>query len=383
MNPHSFSLLGYLSVLLWLAVPALWLMRRRFGLPEWLALAIAILSLVFATINSRTHVNRIMEAKAPIADQLEVEAAKRKAVQKARGADVADIRFAEDGANDFIDKAGLNDDDRKYLNSLEGDGDPAWKKNKKTRGSTTEEDSGIDEKIGSEKAATGVSSDAIPTDENKRPDIVMTDAEKVIANRLDGINLTISRLAILLCIVMLIKNYLTSANIYASATFPLPIPASWRNSFTPLPTVIHRPQPPRRSLVDELAWITRRGEVFVCFTKDAAQFPDALPRLGKSKYPLDLLNVAGDLITDTFIFESLWYGRCCFVVDSPQRAKTLFTSICSQLEERQYARAVTNHSVHLVWNLDQILTDENITGFERIASGTGFSLFVCHESNSN
>jgi len=120
MNPNSFSILGYLGVLLWLAVPLLWLLRRRVKAPGWLALAFAVLSFVFATVNSRSHVSRIQaEAIETSADARMLEAAKLKAVEEARGGEVADVRFAEDGAGDFIDKAGMDDADRKYLESID------------------------------------------------------------------------------------------------------------------------------------------------------------------------------------------------------------------------------------------------------------------------
>ena len=112
MNPNSFSILGYLSVLLWLAVPLLWLLRRRIKTPGWLPLALAVLAFALATSNSRSHVNRIQAEVAEVSpDALMQEAAKRKAVEEAREGEVADIRFAEDGAEDFIDKAGMDDAD--------------------------------------------------------------------------------------------------------------------------------------------------------------------------------------------------------------------------------------------------------------------------------
>ncbi|MEI6176266.1 MAG: hypothetical protein WCS43_05190 [Verrucomicrobiota bacterium] len=384
MNPNSFSFLGYLSVLLWLAVPLLWLMRRRIRVPAWLPLLLAVLSLVLATINSRTHVARIeVESNVPIADQLMIEAAKRKAVQKARGADVADIRFAEDGSNDFIDKAGLGDAESKYLKKLEGADEPEWKKQKKTRGTEADEKASLDDTLGGKKVISGVSSEALPSDDAKRPPIMMSEAHQATAFRLNNINLSITRLAILLCILLLVVDYLRNANRYAHASFPLPLPASWRNAFTQLPAIVHRPQPPRRDITQELAWIVRRGEVFVCFTKDATSLPATLPRLGKSKFPVDLLHVDSDRVSDYFVFESLWYGRCCFVVDSPERATRLFISILKLLEERNVVRAQTTRSAHLVWNLDPSLSEQDIANFERLATNTGFSLFVCHENNSH
>jgi hypothetical protein len=379
MNPQSFSIIGYLSVLLWLAVPLLWLLRGRLRTPGWLPLVLAVVSLAFATINSRTHVARIEAAPAAeSANPLDADA-KRKALEQARKGDVADIRFAEDGADDFIDKAGMEDADRKYLESLDETAEPEWKKQKKQRGSTDQEEAGLDETLGGEEVISGVPADSLPPEEDERAAIILPEPDIAAAHRLDGLNLAASRVAILLGVVMLFVDYLTRANRYTRAFFPLPFPAAWRNAFTPLPAIVKLPEKPRRTLKEELAHITRRGDAFLCVTKDPAALPDNLPTLGKSGLPIDLLRADGDRITDTFVFESLWYRRSCFVVDSPQRAQTLFAEILKQLELRHASRAQAKHNVHLVWNLDELPGEKDLTTFERLASSTGFSLFHRHD----
>lgn len=381
MNPNSFSLLGYLSVLLWLAVPLLWLLRGRLRFPGWLALLLAIVSLVFATINSRSHVNRIEEERvAETVNELDAAAAKRKAVEEARGGEVADIRFAEDATGDFLDKAGMDEADRKYLDTIDESAEPAWKKQKKERGAAGAEEAGLDDTIGGEEVISGVASESLPAGDEQRPPIIMSGAHKATADRLDRINLNSARAAVLLGLLLFVVDYLSRANAYARASFPLPLPAAWRNAFSTLPAVVRRPQPPRRTLPEELAWLVRRGDVFVCFTKDAAALPDKLPVPGRPRRPVDLLRVDGDRISDAFVFESLWYGRSCFVVDSPQLANALFSSILKHLELRHSARACTKHTVHLVWNLDQHLHKDDLAAFELLASSTGFSLFLCPDS---
>jgi hypothetical protein len=383
MNPNSFSLLGYLSVLLWLAVPLLWLLRGRLRFPGWLALLLAVVSLVFATINSRSHVNRIEEERVgETVNELDAAAAKRKAVEEARGGEVADIRFAEDATGDFLDKAGMDEADRKYLDTIDESAEPAWKKQKKERGAAGAEEAGLDDTIGGEEVISGVASESLPAGDEQRPPIIMSGAHKATADRLDRINLNSARAAVLLGLLLVVVDYLSRANSYARAAFPLPLPAAWRNAFATLPAVVHRPQAPRRTLPEELAWLVRRGDVFVCFTKDAAALPDMLPVFGKSRRPVDLLRVDGDRISDDFVFESLWYGRCCFVVDSPQRAQTLFAEILKQLELRNTSRARTRYNVHLVWNLEHPPNEKDLVAFERLASPTGFSLFISTNSRS-
>jgi hypothetical protein len=380
MNPNSFSVLGYLSVLLWLAVPLLWFLRGRVKLPGWSFLALALLAFALATFNSRSHVSRIQAEVVEVSpDALMQEAAKRKAVEEAREGEVADIRFAEDGADDFIDKAGMDDSDRKYLDSLDESKEPAWKNRKKSRGEAAEEGDDLDDMLGGEEPAEKLSTDALPEEKETREPIIMSEAHVATAQRLNSINLNVSLYAILLGAVLLLIDYLTRANSYAQAAFPLPLPAALRNAFTPLPAVFTRPEKPRRNLTEELAHLARRGDAFVCFTKDAAALPESLPTLGKSSRPIDLLRAEGDRISDTFIFESLWYRRTCFVVD-PARAQTLLTEILKQLELRHAARARAKQNIHLVWNLAQPPNEKDLAAFERLAASTGFSLFLCNDS---
>ena len=380
MNPNSFSVIGYLSVLLWLAVPLLWFLRHRIKAPGWSFLALALLAFTFATLNSRTHVSRIQaEVNEASPDAVMQEAAKRKAVEEARSGEVADIRFAEDGTEDFIDKAGMDEADSKYLDSLDESKDPEWKKKKKSRGEAAEEGDDLDDMLGGEESTKKLSTDALPEEKAARPPIHMSAAHVATAQRLNSINLSVSFYAILLGIVLLIVDYLARANSYAQAAFPLPLPAALRNAFTPLPAIVTIPEKPRRNLAEELAHLARRGDTFVCFTKDPASLPESLPTLGKSSRPIDLLRADGDRISDTFVFESLWYGRSCFVVD-PSRSQTLLKEILKQLELRQAARARTRHNVHLVWNLAQPPNEKDLAAFERLASSTGFSLLFSTDS---
>lgn len=382
MNPNSFSILGYLSVLLWLAVPVVWFLRRRLTLPCWLALSLAAAAFLLATLNSRFHVNRIEVKQAQqTVNQLDIAASKRKAVEEARGGEVADIRFAEDGNDDFIDEAGMEDADKKYLDSIDESGDPAWKGKKKKRGKTEEDSGDLNDELGGKEAISGVKSDSLPTEE-KQPPIFMSDAHKATANRLDNLNLNASKLAVLLGMLILVVDYLTRANSYPRAFFPLPLPAAWRNAFFPMPASVRRPNPARRIIEQELAWLVRRGDVFIYFTKDATLLPATLPRLGKSGKPIDLLHVDSDRISDELIFESLWYGRSCFVVDSIDRINQLIGSIYLHIEQRHAARACAKQTVHVICNIDKELRDEDIAAFEAHARHTGFSLFISDDTNS-
>jgi hypothetical protein len=370
MNGNFFSLLGYLSVLLWLGVPFLWLLRKR---SHWLcpaALVLAVVSLVFAMINSETHVNRIMAE--PVASPSVTEDAKRKAAEQSRGANVADIRFAEDGAGDFLDKAGMDEADLKYMDRQDGASEPEWKKNKKTRSGADENDGSLDTMLGGEKAIDGVKTEALE-EKQEKPPILMSDAQLAMAHRLDGLNLTVIRLLILLAVVMLAVDYLTRANIHAQAIMPLPLPSSWLNAFTPMPPLVSRPNPPRRDMPGELAWLAKRGDCFVLLTDDASSVPESL---GKSRRPVSILRVDGAGISDDFVFEALWYGRSCFVVDSPERAASMFARFLELLEQRKKVGARVSQTAHVVWDMKRPPTDAELENFTRLAKATGFSMLT-------
>jgi hypothetical protein len=97
-----------------------------------------------------------------------------------------------------------------------------------------------------------------------------------------------------------------------------------------------------------------------------------LPRLGKKRRPVDVLRVDG--ISDEFVFEALWYGRSCFVVDSPERAVRMFSRFIELLEERKKVRARMSQTAHVVWDLKRALPDKELADFSRLAKATGFSL---------
>ena len=88
----------------------------------------------------------------------------------------------------------------------------------------------------------------------------------------------------------------------------------------------------------------------------------------------------GSEISDDFIFEALWYGRSCFVVDSADRADRMLERFLELLEERKKVRARVAQTVHVVWDAMHPLSESQTLAFARLAKSTGFSLFVCRNS---
>jgi hypothetical protein len=366
MSPNTFSILGYLSVLLWLAVPLLWILRHRFSTPGWLPLALALCAYLFATLNSRMHVSRIdAQAAENSSNPLEVAAAKRKALEDARSENVADIRFAEDGADDFIDKGGMDESEKKYLDHLQ----------KKQRGESAAESNDLENLIDTEKPAEQLSTEALPEEKETRKPILMSEPHVTTARKLNKLNLNATYIALLLGISYFFLDYLTRANSYARAAYPLPFPAAWRNALTPLPPVVSRPATPRRDLPAELAHLVRQGDVFFCVTNQTISLPETLPRLSKNIASLDVLRTDNPLITPDFVFESLWFGRACFLANAAQ-AQHILPVLLEKLTQRKTSRARAKRNIHLVWNLPTPPDAAFLTTFNHLASATGFSLFL-------
>ena len=79
--------------------------------------------------------------------------------------------------------------------------------------------------------------------------------------------------------VVIAGDWLRRANVYAEAYLPLPLPSGLVAAGRPLPAVVVRPEPPRRLVVEELAWLLRRGDSFLYLAPDSAAAEAALASL--------------------------------------------------------------------------------------------------------
>ncbi len=389
MNANFFSFYGYIGVLLWLSVPVLWWLSWRHRKSRLIcpaALAAALVAMGLAEINTKTHVDRIQPDQTAQAEAARATTdAKRKAMEETRGDEVADIRFAEDGSEDFLDKGGMEDSDLKYMESLGEGAEPEWKKKKKSRGEEGDEKKGLDAKLGGDQAVKGVDSSTFEEKKEKAP-IFMSDAHKVMADRLDNFNHDIIDIIALLAVIACLIDYLARSNVYSLAFLPLPLPSVIPNSLVPHPVFVDRGDSPRRSLAGELAWLVKRGDSFLLLTDDAARasaIPASLPRIGKALMPVEVLDANHPRITDDFAFESLWYGRSCFVVDSAERAHRLFARFLELMEQRRLVRAKVRQTAHIVWALSHPPSPDQRVAFERLAKASGFSLFLLHEDKNH
>ena len=135
-NSDYFSSIGYLGLTASGGALVLWLIYliKPGRLISTLALGLVLAGWFAARLNSSQHVNKIQPDRTEeLARRAAQEEARRKALVDSRGDEVADVRFAEDGANDFLDRAGMDEADLKYFESQGGFGEPDWKKEKKIR----------------------------------------------------------------------------------------------------------------------------------------------------------------------------------------------------------------------------------------------------------
>lgn len=382
MNWNSFNALGYLSVILWIAVPVLWVLHARMKPRRWLvhvSLLVALLALVFAKINSKTHVNRIQQ---DMSEQLAAvraeQEAKRQAELDARGDEVAQIRFAEDDQDDFLDRAGLDESELKYRDKLEEPEVPEWMKDKKERGTGTAEEDTLEGAIGGVEESEGMESESLDKSEARAP-VVMKADELEMANRLDALNLNTIRVLILIALVLILLDYLKRANVYSEAYLPLPLPSGWINAATPLAVEFERPEPARRPLDEELRWLVKRGDSFVLFSDrpGAVELPEHLPRFVRGGLPVEVLEVSDsdELVNDDFVFETAWYGRGCFMVGSRERSVSMLERFVELLKQRRVTRARLGQTVHLVWTSKSPIPEPLHAELLRLGGAAGFSIF--------
>ena len=140
----------------------------------------------------------------------------------------------------------------------------------------------------------------------------------------------------------------------------------------------------------------RRGDSFVYLAPGPAAAVDVCAKLAgfeaRRRRPVQILRVgvAGEECSDRFIFESLWYGRCSFVIDDPARAERLTKNFCRFLEERQTTRARVTQTAHVVWDLSGAASAADAEGFLQrwkqlvqavaaLGKRAGFSVFLCRD----
>ena len=372
-NMDYFSLSGYASVMALVLVFTLWVIHFIFKPQQivcYLAMGMAIMAFSLGKHNSLTYVNKIQPDRSQQKAELEAKiAAEQQAVLDQRGEQVAQIRFAEDAEDEFLDRAGLDDEDLENLDNIREELTPDWKREKKKRSASTEGSEGE----GMDTAAIEESSEPEPN--------VMLEADLIRANHFDYWNLQISKWCMGLGLLIILYDYIRRHNRYESAYFPLKIPSALANLVTPYPSVVDRSSKPRRSVPEELTWLTKRGDPFVYFSSNSANTKEVDEALvsffGKKKNSLQIIKTSTSAFTDNFAFESWWFGRSSVIVESKERSESMIGSFLDLLEGRSSTRARVRQTAHLVWDLASPIPNEIKNRLEQLAARTGFSLLLC------
>ncbi len=371
-NMEYFSLTGYASAIAWATALALWLLHFLFRPHQivcHLAFALAIAAFALGKHNSLTYVNRIQPDLTEQKAELEAKiAAEQQAVLDERGSQVAQIRFAEDAKDEFLDRAGLEEEDLETIDNIREELTPEWKTEKKARSAPSEDSEG-----------EGMDTEAIEETVEPEP-VMMKEQDMMRANQYDAWNLKISKWCMLLGLLVILHDYLRRHNLYKAAYFPKKIPSALANLITSYPAMLDRSPKPRRNVPEELAWLAKRGDPFVYFTAnsdDARQAREALrPFTGKKKRPLQVLNTDETTFTDTFAFENWWFNRASIIVNDEGRPETMLQSFTNLLEGRKSTRAKVRQTAHLVWDMDSPIPD----GLGQLAARTGVSVMRCRGS---
>jgi hypothetical protein len=372
-NMEYFSLSGYASVLTWIGGLVLLVLHFIFKPRQTVchsALAIVLVAFALAKFNSLAYVNKIQPDLSQQKAQLEAKiAAKQQEVLDDRGTQVAQIQFAEDGKDEFLDHAGLDEEDLETIDQIREELTPEWKQEKKTRSSPAPDSAG-----------EGMDTSFVKNSIEDQP-VTMLEIDMMRANQYDTLNLLIIKTLIGLSLLVIIYDYLRRHNLYELSYFPIKIPSVLANLITPYPPVIDRSRQSRRSVAEELAWLTKRGDSFIYFSSHPENIKKAeeilIPFSEKKKDSLQVINTETASCTDEFAFENWWFGRASIIVGNANNAESMIQKFIKLLEVRKSTRAQIRQTAHLVWDLDFPIPTDTQVRLKQLAARTGFSLLIC------
>ena len=211
--------------------------------------------------------------------------------------------------------------------------------------------------------------------------VTMLEIDMMRANQYDYLNLLIIKILIAVSVLVIIYDYLRRHNLYEVAYFPIKIPSVLANLITPYPPVIDRSRQSRRSVAEELAWLTKRGDSFVYFSSNPENIKQAeeilVPFSEKKKDSLQVIKTVNAECSDDFVFENWWFGRASIIVDNANRAESMVQKFIQLLGGRKSTRAKIRQTAHLVWDLDFPIPTDTQVRLKQLAARTGFSLLIC------
>jgi hypothetical protein len=230
-----------------------------------------------------------------------------------------------------------------------------------------------------EKISIGNDTEDQPLAANVR---VMKMHEVAHANRLDRLNLFFARLTLSLAVLVVAVDYLRRFNMTFRSLCPLPVGGPLIDSFFPKTRTVCLRAPGKRTWRKLLRRIVHKGETFIYFGEDdpyAASQLGRIPLIPKGVWPLEKITRSADSreFDDEFLFESVWFGRYCFVIlDKGGLAADLLGALSDFLHLRHASRASARHTVNVIWNLPAALSEDTLARLAALGPETNFKLLV-------
>ncbi len=391
MNYEIFSSVGYFSIAIAATVPLFWFFHWVSKRKKWLvhfSLLVALLAFGFAKYNSKFYVERIQEDESErIAADAKKEEKRLRKLEEERADDVAQIRFAEDGDEDFIDRGGMDETDLRLhgLKEEKKKSDPLANMEKKERSQKETTDNSLTNSINSKEKKEGAKAGQL--EKKAEPSAILKAKDMQLANLIDSLNLKFIRWLMLISVIYIIIDYCKRGNKKDQSYFPLPLPSYFFNTFTPLhaPIADNSESERKKPVLKELLTNCKRNEPFLYMSDSNVidSLPNTAPRFMKKYFSIDILPLQYEntRVHDDFIFESLWYARCCFFSKDSDEAQTLLVHFIPLMAERLEARAFTKQNVHIVWDFSEPLPDNTIKLFSQLGNATGIYLHLLNPTS--
>lgn len=344
-----FGVVGILSILVWVTALVLLVISSRSrarSLYCFLALGVAAAGLMLAKMNSSIVSDIEMDRRDEMAAMAKARQASD-AVEETGAA--ATLRFAEGDPEDTM---------KEYR-----------KKGKQLR------------QNGKKPAGTGGRDSYV--DEPEKKVKYLPEADLLAANRLDRINLLLVRLILWLAIGRVVVDYLKRFNSTVGGYWPLPIAGRWLDSLFEKTHAVLVRAPWSGSLTPRAyaERVVRKGESFIYFGEsDPWPGQSWLPRMAVRRWSVWCLPKLdyGDpelSANGEFVLDAAWFNRCGVVVQG-EDGYPLFEYIVELITLRHETGAVARKTVHLIWDLPQMPSEEVILPLVQMARATNIKLTV-------
>lgn len=371
------GLVGLISVITWIAawvVTAIYAGAKKLRLANVSRVALVLALTAFFSAKMASHViSEIEVARTPPPE--DPERAKTLETMKNRA---ANVRFAEDSATDRLDIGGASSHELQVA------------------GVATTQSADWRSALVKQKRDAGMSKSASPTEATAtqpaesgeapvKPPRTLPEAEVLRANRLDDINLFITRLTLIVAIVLVLIDYLRRFNQTFTRVLPLPIASPLLDEFFPkshLIAVARKPGQTGPGAIKaflEKALLKRENFLYMG-ASDPWSNQDTLPRLlvQQKTIRIDKL-ICDESVSNTFrgfALEAVWHGQACVVCPSEASSLTMLEFAASVLGDKNLNIEPALRTVNVVWDFEAAPPDELLQQLARACPASNFRLFV-------